>query len=239
MSLIPGIKMIGGKGKPRLEVIYLIDLYTTVGATTFTATTFTEAGSPSLLAIQGRMRAESMYVNGTQQVPCWGRVASVDDATDTVTVDDWYPNTPTNGQVVHVNGRVVDLPYCRQLMEERTPEQIVHDLWNYIIDNEWHGWEYRAFLDYSQHLYGVILQDMAPVLNISPGDRLILTPRVDQRKFAYNVIYDPGSTVRLARYGYAEAHREAVFAFRSKELVNWPTSSGYGTNYSTVYGTCL
>lgn len=239
MTFIPTFQRISGSGKPRILVIKAVAHYSSTGATTYTSTTATEAGSPSLKAVRAGMRIRSAVTrSGYPDLEVYARVTAVNDETDVITVQEWIGGTPTDDKAFVVDGYVVDLPYCYGLVETFTPDQMIHRLFRSRRASRFHGWGYRAQLDYAAWISADTLIDMEHALNISEGDSLILVPRVDKPGNNYNVIYD--GDISIQRYGRGPGHRGPVFSFLGMENVAWPIpTQGYGYNYSYDYGTGL
>lgn len=237
MSITDAVQYFSGSGKPRLIAESDVT-YTSAGTTTFTATTASETGSPSLAGIRAGMRIRS-YLTGDPDKRVYARVTAVNDTTDVITVDAWYPSTPTSGRTFTVDGWVVDLPYCQELTERFEPDYLLHELYRgdegTEIKAKFRGWKYTVVLDYGQFLSASNYTAMRPVLQTATAKSLILIPRADQPRFSYEVYYaDP---VELARFGLAAGYRKSVFVFRSvRNLPSWPLIDGYGTGYAENYG---
>lgn len=239
MSIKPTFTRINGDGKPRILVIKATAHYTTTGATTFTSTTVTEAGTPSLTAVRAGMRVRSYVVrSGFPPLEVYGRITAVNDSTDAITVAEWVGGTPTDGQVATVDGYVIDLPYCQALVETFIPDQLIHRLWRSRRASIFYGWGYAVRLDYSQWIAADTLIDMYQALNISGSDKIVLIPRVDKPGNSYNVIYD--GDISIQRFGRGPGHRGVTFGFVGTENVAWPIpTQGYGFQYGYTYGTQL
>jgi len=237
------IQSIAGLGKPRL-IAEGDTLYTSTGATTFTATTAYEASSPALASIRAGMRIRSTYVpgGGDPNKTAYARVLSVDDASDTITVDAWYPVQPTNAQVFTVDGWIVDLPYCQEMTETFEPDYLIHSLYRgdegTEIKARFRGWKYTCALDYGRFLQADVYLAMRPALQTATAKSLVLIPRADYPRFNYEVYYS--EAVELSRYGVSPGYRKSVFVFRSvRNLPSWPLIAGYGMGYGEAYGTQL
>ncbi len=237
MSIKPTFTRISGSGKPRIIVIKDDPLWTSTDETTFSATGVTVVDLESY--IHAGMRARSYVVRaGYPDLEVYGRVTSVNTATDVMTVAEWVGGTPTDGQVVTVDGYVIDLPYCSALVETFIPDQLIHRLWRSRKASVFYGWQYAVKLDYSAWISADTIIDMYPALNLSEGDKLILIPRVDKPGNSYNVIYD--GDISIQRFGRGPGHRGPVFGFVGTENVAWPIpQSGYGFGYSYLFGTQL
>jgi len=236
MSILPTFNRINGSGKPRILVIKATAAYTSDGSTTFSATGVTLGGGVSLTAVQAGMRAMSYVVRASKpNLQVYGRITAVNDATDEITVAEWVGGTPTNGQLVFVDGYVIDLPYCQALTETYSPDQLVHNLYRSRKASRFYGWKYSVTLDYSQWISADTLIALQQALNLSEGDSLILVPRVDNAGVQYNVIYN--GDISISRFGIAPGHKGVMLAFSGKENVAWPIpTSGYGFGYGTNYG---
>ena len=231
----PAFPMIGGSGLPRLMVISDV-IYSSAGATTFSATGVAETGSPDYSSIGAGMRIESVAVSGTLLEPAHAKILSI--GAGTITVDAWHPGTPTNGQQFKVNGFVIDLPRCgeKKLHERRTPIQILQKLLGARKDSEFQGWEYTCNLDYSKYVPGDILADLGPAFSLKATDQMVLIPRVDDYGLQYNVIWSQ-ETIDLAMAGQLMGHEGLVLKFEAKEPVaSWPIITGYGFGYGMDYG---
>lgn len=237
MSIKPTFTRINGSGRPRIIVIKDDPVWTSTDETTFTASGATVVDLESY--IHAGMRARSYVVrSGFPSLEVYGRITSVNTTTDVFTVAEWVGGTPTDGQIITIDGYVIDLPYCYALTETFIPDQLIHRLWRSRKASVFYGWQYAAKLDYSTWIAADTLIDMYQALNISEGDKLILIPRVDKPGNAYNVIYD--GDISIARFGRGPGHRNVAFGFVGMENVAWPIpQSGYGFAFSTVYGTQL
>lgn len=306
MSVFP---VINGSGKPRLILIQKDIFYTSIGATTFAATTVTEAegsttaistsgtGNPGTINATAHGKAEgdwiriaghsgstpnlnakwrvlavpnanslqigvNITVGGTggtlQKTPAfagrgfavgrriaiepttnqalkYGKLTTIDDANNVLTVDSWYAGTPTNGSAFKVDGWIADLPYCNDLTERFEPDVLVHNLWRSRKKSKHYGWKYQCSLDYSKGIVGDTFLLIAPHLNMRKEDRLILIPRVDKPEFNYNVFFS--ESFDLSQLGQGLGHTKPIFTLTGKELVSsFPIISGYGTNYANNYG---
>lgn len=237
-------QFINGSGKPRL-LVNSDNAYASVPAnSSYTATTATESGGVSLLAVRANMRISSMYDpgGGWPLKQCYARVVSVNDSTDTITVDAWYPATPSNGQGFNVDGFVVDLPYCQELTETFEPDYLTHELYRgdegIEVTTKFRGWKYTCSLDYGRYMGAGEYLKLRPALQTTTNKGMILIPRADQPRFNYVVYFD--ETVELSRFGLAPGYRKSVFVFRSvRNLPSWPLIDGYGTGYGENYGTQL
>jgi len=171
--------------------------------------------------------------------PFYGKITSVAD--ETLTVDEWFPSTPSAAVVFKVNGYVIDLPYCgrNKLRETFTPDVLVHNLYRNRLESEQYGYLYNAVLDYSEFITGDVIIDLAPILNMSENDYLVLTPRVDKKGYQYKVV--SVGAIDLSMIGRGKGHAGFKLTFNGAEPVGiFPgTEGGYGTNYGTDYGDCL
>jgi len=237
MSIKPTFTRINGSGKPRIIVIKADAVFTSSDETTFTATGASMVDlDPN---VHAGMRARSYVVRaGYPDLEVYGRITAADVDTDTITVAEWVGGTPTDSQIITVDGYVVDLPYCQALIETFTPDQLIHRLWRSRKSSVFYGWQYAAKLDYGTWIAADTLIDMYHALNLSEGDKLILIPRVDKPGNSYNVIYD--GDISIQRAGRGPGHRGVSFGFVGTENVAWPIpQSGYGFGYSISYGTQL
>lgn len=230
------VYILNGEGKPRIVVVKATNTYVSVGATTFTATSVVEAGSPSLVGIVAGQRITSFQVIGGQpNKPVYAKILSVDDPTDKIVVDEWIGGTPTNSQIFTVNGWVIDLPRTQEMTERFTPDTLIHSLWRSRKAVKQYGWLYLCVLDYAQYIAGETLRDMQQALNLTANDKLILIPRADVPQFQYNVFFS--EPIELSKYGLSKGYRKAQFVFEGKEgLGSFPIISGYGSSYATNYG---
>jgi len=239
MSILPTFTRINGSGKPRVLVIKNNAAYTSSSSTTFTATTVAIGGTVSLATVRAGMRARSYVTRASlPSLEVYGRITAVNDSTDTITVAEWVGGTPTDGQVVTVDGYVIDLPYCQGLVETFSPDQLIHSLYRSRKASVFYGWKYSVTLDYSVWIAADTLINLSQALNISAGDKIVLIPRVDKPGTSYNVIYS--GDISLQRFGYGPGHKGVQLSFVSTENVAWPIpTSGYGFGYGTNYGTQL
>jgi len=222
-----------------IEVIdddhYLIGKIISVGGTGGTARQI-----PDYTNVRAGMRVVSGYARsgGSADKIVYGRITAIDRTGFVITIAaGWVGGTPDNGKTFKVNGWVIDLPYCFDLTETFTPDQLLHNLWRSRIEQaEWYGWGYAAALDYAKHIRADVLLSMRPALNLKKGDMLILVPHIDKPQYNYAVIY--GDPVSLSRYGLSPGHRKVAFGFRGTEpIATWPMpESGWGFGYGTRYG---
>jgi hypothetical protein len=217
-------------------VIEETDLYTSGVATTFTSTSVQET-SGTWPEVQAGMRVESVVAGASHDEPTYAKITEING--DTLTVDAWSNGTPSNGEIAHVNGWVIDLPYCRKLVETFSPDVLIHELYagdaGSKFETEFRGWKYGAVLDYSDYLSGDVMLDLGPALSQKLTDQLALIPRKDEPAFVYNVFYD--GPVDMALFGRTPGYQGVVLTFRGQENVpSWPLSGGYGTLYATDYG---
>ncbi len=235
MSIKPTFTRISGSGKPRIMVIKADALWESTDETAFTEIGVNVPDVPD--TVHAGMRARSYVVrSGKPKLEVYGRITSTTAAS--FTVQEWVGGTPTGGELVTVDGYVVDLPYCSALVETFIPDQLIHRLWRSRKASVFYGWQYAVKLDYSAWISADTLIDMYPALNLSEGDKLILIPRVDTPGNSYNVIYD--GDISIQRFGRGPGHRGPVFGFVGTENVAWPIpQSGYGFQYAYTYGTQL
>jgi len=228
-------KVINGVGTPRLIVIKGT-IYTSAGATTYTATSVTEAGSPSLAALKIGHRITAFVVSsGHPNKPVFAKITAIDDTGDVITVDEWIGGTPTNAQPFVVDGFVIDLPRCQEMTEVFTPDYLLHKLYPRKKKPKFRGWDYRCILDYSAFTTGDMLFDLRPAFSLGEDDRLILLPRKDAPAFQRNVFY--ADAISLSLYGKSAGYRKPVFVFDTTEnLASWPILDGYGSNFANSYG---
>lgn len=309
----PQIAVINGSGKPRLILVRPELFYSSTGATTYSATTVTEAegstvaiqtsavGNPGIInaTAHGRSQGDWIRISGhsgstpsingkwqvlqvvtanqlrigvnitvggssgtLQRTPAfsargfgvnrriaieptgsggliYGRLLSIDDTNNILTVDQWIGGTPANGLQFKSDGWIADLPYCDDLTETFTPDVLIHSLWRSRKSAKHYGFLYSCSLGYSKGVFGDTLILLAPHLSMRPNDRLILIPHVDMPAFSYNVFFS--QAFELSQFGQGLAHLKPVFQFEGKEsLASFPiASTGYGFNYANDYGTGL
>lgn len=228
------IKFISGEGRPRVVVIWPNELSSIIGndppVYTSTSVTSTNIG---LTAVKLNMRVASYRViSGQPNRLVWGKVTAID--TNELTVDQWVGGTPTDGQYCFMNGWVIDLPYCQELLETFTPDQLVHSLFRSRREVVFFGWKYAAQLNYSDFIRADVLLALRPALNMREFDRLLLIPRVDRMMRQYNVMYD--GEVQIARHA-TRGHKKVVFRFKAKENVQFPIpTKGWGYGYGKAFG---
>jgi hypothetical protein len=237
----PAVAMVSGTGKPRLVALSDTDFYDSTGNTTYTTTSVTESGSPSLARVRANMRIRST-VTGTVAKPTWAKVKSVDDTNDIITVDAWTNGTPTNNQTFYVDGWVIDLPYCYSMIESFIPDHIIHELYGGdagpTYRTKFRGWQYQCILDYSKYAAGDLLLLLRPALNVDTSRTMTLMPHADQPGFNYEVYFS--DQVDISRFGRTPGYKGFKLSFRGKRNVpSWPMIAGYGMTYAQAYGTCL
>jgi hypothetical protein len=238
--ILPAIRHISGEGLPRLLLVGT-NLYTSAGSTTFTATSVVESGSPALIAAGlqvGNLIRSFSVTSGQPNKPVYAKVTSIDDTSDTITVDEWIGGTPTNNQAFTIDGYVVDLPRCLELTETFDPDNLVHAVWPRRKESKFRGWSYQCLLDYSQYVKPDTIAEMRNFLSAKATDRLILIPRRDAPGFQYNVYFN--SSIRLSRIGKKPGYKKFMLPFQGKEnLASWPILSGYGFGYAQNFGNQL
>ena len=238
MSLTPTIRHILGTGRPRVIVI-TPTIYTSSGATTFTATSVVEAGTPALVdgGVKVNQRITSFKViSGQPDKPVWAKITAVDDATDTITVDSWIGGTPTDAQTIIVDGWIADLPTSERLQETYAPDYLIHKIWRGKKDSIFYGWEYKCEIDYSTNVFGDVLMSLQHHFTKESNKRMILIPRVNNPELQHNVIYEGEIELIKSRNGYKGFKLNYVGTELEASLQMY---SGYGTAYATNYGICL
>jgi hypothetical protein len=238
MSLTPSIRHILGTGRPRVVVI-TPTIYTSSGATTFTATSVTEAGTPALVSsgVRVNQRVTSFKViAGQPDKPVYAKITAIDDSTDTITVDSWIGGTPTDAQVITVDGYIADLPTPENLKESFAPDYLIHKLYRGRKDSIFYGWDYTCEIDYSTNVFGDVLILLKHHFTKEDNKRLILIPRNNNPEFQYNVIYNGAIELSKSRDGYKGFRLSFIGTELQPSLQMY---GGYGTNYATNFGTCL
>ena len=210
--------------------------YFSTGATTYTATTVTEAGSPDLSNAKINQRIYSTKLGTNPPKEVYARITFVDDTTDTITVDEWIGGTPTNGQGFFVSGWIADLPRTQELTEHWEQDALTHSLLRHRKVSKYFGWYYSCTLDYSKYAPGDLFVRLRHHLNMKGEDRLVLIPRRDAEQFQYTVRFAAGFDVSMLGEGLA--NRKPVFVFESTETVsNFNlVLSGWGRSYAQDYG---
>ena len=201
--------------------------------------------TPDYRNVQGGQRVSSFKVTGSVAEPVWARVFDVDNTNKiiyldpTIGTDGWVGGLPTNGQVITVDGWVIQLPYCYSLVETFTPEQLVHKLFRARIESKQYGYRYQASLDYAQWISADTLVDLEDALNLGEDDKLVLIPRIDVPGYSYNVKWQTVPQ-NISRYGKGPGHKGLTCKFEGTNLYEWPiATAGYGYAYATDYGTGL
>jgi hypothetical protein len=237
MTIKPTFTRINGDGKPRILVIKATATWTSSDETAFTSTGGAAVDLPA--TVHAGMRARSYVVRASlPSLEVYGKILTTNTTSGDFTVAQWVGGTPTDGQIVTVDGYVIDLPYCAALVETFTPDQLIHRLWRSRKASIFYGWGYSVRLDYATWIAADTLIDMYQALNISGSDKIVLIPRVDKPGNSYNVIYD--GDISIQRFGRGPGHRGVTFGFVGTENVAWPIpNQGYGFSYSYVYGTQL
>ena len=198
--------------------------------------------------LYGTCSARKIYRTIAGDTGNWKLVGTISDNTTTTYEDNIADGSlganavtdTTIGGAFVVNGWVADLPRTQQngLREIFTPFQLIHKVFRGRKLNKKYGYEYQAILDYSQFISADTLLLIQKHLSATEDDQLVLIPRADAPEFQYNVFID--QPIELAMLGNGEGHHKPVFSFAGNELVvNFPIRNGYGTGYSTLYGTCL
>jgi len=194
---------------------------------------------PGYWKVQAGMRVVAQKARGgLPNLECYARITGVNAVTGVLTVDQWVPSQPADGDTYSVNGWVIDLPYSQGIRQEFTPCQTVHSLWRKRLDNRFYGYEYGCTVDFSQWIDADTLYLMRQALNPSEDDTLVIVPYTDKPGYNYEVIFD--DTMALNLFGKGGGHRDFVMKFKGKYLVPMPLlASGYGFGYSLSYGTQL
>jgi len=131
----------------------------------------------------------------------FGKVVSVDDTNDQLVIDGWTYAQPADGTPFAIDGFVVDMPRTEELTEEYDPYQVVQQLWRGRESARFYGYRYSVEMDYATAVMADTIHGLAPVLNRTKDDRLILIPRADKPQFQYNVRYL--KPFKLAKFGRA------------------------------------
>lgn len=220
----------------------LTDMYESTGATTYTATSVTEAGSPVLTNVRANARISSNVVTGALVEFTWAKVLAIDDTNDIITVDAWSNGTPTNNQKFRIDGMICDLPRCQEMTEPRQQDLLKHSLYRGDAGSKtkvkYRGYKYQCKLDYSKYASGDMLYDLLELLSLQPNDQLVLIPRRDKPELQYNVYFEEG--FELSRYGKSAGYRKPIFIFTGCEnIADLSFRDGYGKNYGRLYGTGL
>lgn len=211
---------------------FQINLGFTVGGTGGTA-----VRTPNFDAVRPGMRVVSGVTRGgdLDVLEVYGRITDIDLATKALTVTEWVGGQPTSGNSYSVNGSVIDLPYCEDLRESFTSDQLIHELTESRLAVEHRDFLYAAELVYSTRMSADDLYTLAPLLQLQKDDRIILVPRVDVPGFQYQVTFD--NPIDLSLFGRAGGHEGIVLRFRSIERVTFPIQeSGYGFGFGLDYG---
>ena len=234
---------IAGEGYPRLLRLCEIAMYTSGSGTTYTAggVTVTEAigNTPKV----GLMISSYVITSGWPDKRTWAKIlTATTGGSSVITVDAWSNGTPTNGQIFTVDGYVMDLPYCNELVEAPTADILEHLLWRQDkgskSETEFRGWKYEWTLNYSVLISPDVLISMRPALSMGVRDQLVLIPHNDQPGFNYCVHYV--GTTPFSKFGITKGYKGVSFVFRADEnLASWPLLAGYGCAFATNYGTCL
>lgn len=234
-----------GTDVPRLILISATNVYQSTGTETYSAgppITVSETGSPDFSDIRPGMRITSTATSGLlSDEPTYARITKVDDPGDILTLDAWVPAQPANSTQFTVNGWVMDIfnPKKGGLKQTFTPNQLVHKLFRGRRETKHFGWDYRAVLDYSDHIFDDFLIEIRTALSQIATDQLVFIPHKDKSGFNYNVHIDAPTT--LAPFGKTSGHSGVIFTFSGKDKVaDFPLpSAGYGFNYGFDYGTGL
>lgn len=227
------IQFIAGSGKPRILLVHSTPIQIGDGGWTYTPEFVYSTNIGSNYQVRLGMRIHSYRVIlGQPSRKVWGKVIAIDSGS--LRVDAWYGGTPTNGQICYRDGWVIDLPYCQELVETFTPDQLVHHLYRSRKSALFFGWGYEAQLNYAEYIDANTLLDLRPAMSKRTDDALVLIPRIDRPGRQYNVIFN--GEVDLARH-QMQGHRKVVLKFQGTENVTFPTpSSGYGFGYGKNYG---
>lgn len=232
------------KWRGATDVAFLAD---ETGNNSLTAVSITQASNQAVadyLAIDSLSRviqigmALRSQVTGTPNTDTFGKVLSVNTATDTLTIDSWTLGTPTNGNALLVDGWIIDLPRTQGLNEQFLVNQVLHGIFRGKKASRQYGWNYTCTLDYSAAVAADVVSSLYQVLSIGPTDNLILIPRADQPQFQYNVYFtqDPLNLMKFSLQ--AGFYKGLKLILAAKDLVaSFPVfSSGYGFGYGTNYG---
>lgn len=227
------IQFISGSGKPRILVVHAVAAAIGDGGHTYTSTQVFSNNIGVNYQVRLGMRVHSFRViAGQPNRKVWGKVVAIDSGS--LTVDAWQGGTPTDFQGCFRDGWVIDLPYCEELLETFTPNQLLHELAWYRREALFFGYSYKARLDYKQFIDANTLLSLRPALNKREDDALILVPRIDRPGRQYNVLFD--DAVQLSRH-VERGHKNVVLTFAGTESVAFPIpQSGYGYGYAMNYG---
>jgi hypothetical protein len=156
-----------------------------------------------------------------------------------ITIDGWTNGTPTNGQKFLVDGWVIDLPRCQNMVETFEPDYLIHSLYGGDSGNrdvvKFRGWRYEVELDYSEYISADTIFALRNIMNCKKFDQLFVIPHIDKQKYQYNVYFS--NQIDLERYGLSPGHKNFKLKLKSKETVPFPNESGgYGTMYGYSYG---
>jgi hypothetical protein len=134
----------------------------------------------------------------------------------------------------------VNLPFCEKLTETFTPGYVIHEVQRGILVKE-KGWEYRARLDYTSYLEGIVLLDLQKSLEMIFGfdegeneRKLVLVPRIDCPERHYNVIFE--KPFSMSTIFPDVGHSDVVFEFRGCDIEPTPRFlyCGYGSHFGGV-----
>ena len=126
------------------------------------------------------------------------------------------------------------LPFCKKLSQTWDQVYTTHDVQKGKLAKG-KGWRLTsAKLDYSEHLDGQTLLDMAQAFSIADLNdtqkMLVLVPRVDTSEIHYNVKWNNSMEISTI---FDVGHGDVVFEFEGLDIEPQPpfVGTGYGTHY--------
>ena len=204
--------VIHGVGKPRILLSYTqintgtdtVTSGTAISVTINTATSYTPGQIVNHL-IETIDSAGSLIA---------GKITAWNDSTKIATVDSWAGGgTPDATRIVIIRGRVIELPFCTNILAEAFNIDVVkHKLYNGDIYTIKKGWYVKIILDYSNHISGENLALLEPLLD-SGQDDFYVYPRSDNPSIKYKVNFPEGYSFGYAQKPFHRAHKSVVLVF--------------------------